>query len=153
MVAWSPLVMFWRRQCVISSKNYGASPWKLPLSSAAGHQSRSLYHKIRRYAQYLRNFDRPLGLPGHLCRCFLCRQRVISSKKRWRESEATAVAVSRGASVATISSFAISRNICNHFACSFRRLFYITSFRILHNTNTHHQMEQQWRSKSWHLQP
>ena len=36
--------------------------------------------KIGRYTWYLRNFDRPLGLPGHRRQCFWLRQHVISSK-------------------------------------------------------------------------
>ena len=52
--------------------------WKPP--EAAEYQLQSLKRKIRRYALYLHNFDRPLGLPGHIRRCFWRRQRVIFSK-------------------------------------------------------------------------
>ena len=48
---------------------------KLP--SAMKHQSWSCRCKCRCYARYLRNFDRPLGLPGHHQWCFLCLQPVV----------------------------------------------------------------------------
>ena len=58
--------------------------------------------KIERYARYLWNFDQLLGLPGCLQRYFDVGN-VSSLRKWWRESVATTVALSRGASVTTIS--------------------------------------------------
>ena len=94
---------FWRRQHAV---------WTI---SGSRHQSRSRrrsyrqpwnnsrdrayvnWRKCGRYTRYLRNFDGPLGLSGRRRQCFWRRQYVISSKKGWRESVITAVAVSYGA--------------------------------------------------------
>ena len=74
---------FWRLQRVItvvrviSSADDGASSWQLPLLSAMELHSQSRRRKLRRTAQYLQNFDRPLGLPCYRRWCFWCRQRAV----------------------------------------------------------------------------
>ena len=51
-----------------------------PSPEAAEPPPERQYDRVNVNKPKLRNFDRPLGLPGHLQSRFLCRQRVISSK-------------------------------------------------------------------------
>ena len=110
--------------------------------SSTENQLQSLKRKIGRYAQYLRNFDRPLGLPLVISGdVFENRQHVISLKTTARV-HGNCCCIQLWSISRHHLYFAILQNIHN-FACSFRRLFCITPFRILHNTNTHHQTGQQ----------
>ena len=127
---------FWRWQRVISSKNDGARPWQLTLPSAAEHQSWSLKRKIGRYARYLRNFNRPLGLHSHL-RKFFYVGNVSSVKKTTARVHGNCRCRQPWSISRHHLHFAISQNF-HDFACSFCHLFFITPFCILHNTNTHH---------------
>ena len=93
--------------------------------------------KIRRYTRYLRNLNRPLGLPGHR-RWFFWRWQWVISLNNDGASPWQLLLPSVVEHVTTVS---ILRNTC-YFACSFCRLFCRlfckAAFRIFHNTNTHH---------------
>ena len=90
--SWSSRRCFWRRQRAV---------WAI---AGSRHQPRSRWRsvscdRVNINNPKLRNFDRPLGLAGHLEWSFWCRQRVIS--EIWQcGCVATAAAVSRGTTVA-----------------------------------------------------
>ena len=71
--SWSSRRCFWRRLCAV---------WVISRSRQKPRSRRRSVScdRVNVNKPKLRNFDRPLGLPGHLQSCFLRRQRVISSK-------------------------------------------------------------------------
>ena len=87
-------------------------------------------HQIGRYMSYLRNFNRPLGLPGNRWRCFWCRQCVISLKNDgaspWQLPLPSVVE-----HVATV--------LISQFCGTSTILHFISRSCILHNTDIHHQ--------------